>query len=85
MDDGWTPLQPLIADDLPMVSINRRLPPTPQAAHQVQRQAVVGEHDDEEDEVHEQVQHVGHQLRVKHPRALRFRGSSGRRGGRGLL
>ncbi len=38
--------------------------------YQVEREAVVGEHDDEEDDVHQEVQHVGHQLQVEHVHAL---------------
>ena len=41
-----------------------------QEAHQVQGQPVVGEDDDEEDEVHEEVQHVGDELQVEHVDAL---------------
>jgi hypothetical protein len=41
-----------------------------QRAHQVQRQAVVCEHDDEEYAVHEEVQHVLEQLQVEHGAAL---------------
>lgn len=41
-------------------------------AHQVQRQAIVREHDDEEGEVDEEVQHVRQQLQVEHVHALRL-------------
>ncbi len=39
-------------------------------AHQVQRQPIVGEHDDKEDHVHKQMQQVGDQLQVEHVCAL---------------
>ena len=42
----------------------------PSRTYQVQWEAVVGEHDDEEDDVHQEVQHVGHQLQVEHVHAL---------------
>ena len=46
-----------------------------EAPHQVQRQAIVREDDDEEDDVDEQVQHVRQQLQVEHVHALRRRAS----------
>ncbi len=35
-------------------------------SHQVERQAIVGEDDDKEDQVDEQVKHVSHELQVEH-------------------
>jgi len=39
----------------------------------VERQTIVGEHNDKEDQVHAQVQHVCQQLQVKHINSLQVR------------
>ncbi len=39
----------------------------------MERQTIVGEHNDEEDQVHAQVQHVCQQLQVKHVHSLQVR------------
>ena len=46
------------------------LPLSSSGPHQVHREAKVGEDDDEENEVHHQVQHVCEQLQVEHIHAL---------------